>query len=153
MLGPIGRVAQGLAAGCAGIVALEVASYADQLVRGRPSSEAPTRLGQGIAERAGIELGEGEARGHRASALGPLAGYADGLLLGVAWAVLTPHPARSFVRGAVLLTAGAWAGSNGPLLAMGLTDPRRWSPQEWRTDLVPHAAYGITTAVVTALVR
>ena len=33
MLGPVGRVATGLAAGCAGIVALEIASYLDQFRR------------------------------------------------------------------------------------------------------------------------
>ena len=81
MLGPIGRVAQGVAAGCAGIVALEVASYADQYLKGRAASKTPTQLGEGIAERAGLELGEGRKRTNRASALGPMAGYADGVPL------------------------------------------------------------------------
>jgi len=153
MLGPVGRIAGGLAAGCAGIVALEIAGYADQYVRGRASSDSPTRLGEALAARAGMHLGEGETATNRASALGPLAGYADGLLLGVTWALLSAHPLRSLPRGAALLTAGAWAGSNLPLVALGVTDPRTWTASEWRSDLVPHAAYGATTALVVALVR
>ena len=51
MLGPIGRVAQGVAAGCAGIVALEIASYADQYRKGRPASDSPEQLGEGVADR------------------------------------------------------------------------------------------------------
>jgi hypothetical protein len=153
MLGPIGRVAQGLAAGCAGIVALEIASYADQYVKGRAPSKTPTRLGEGIADKAGLELGEGRTRVHRASALGPIAGYADGVLLGIAWATLSAHPLKSLPKGALLLTAGAWAGSNVPLISLGITDPRSWSPEEWQSDIVPHAAYGVTTALVVALLR
>ena len=153
MLGPIGRVAQGMAAGCAGIVALEIASYADQYVKGRAASKTPTRLGEGLADKAGLELGEGRTRTYRASALGPLAGYADGVLLGIAWAALSAHPLTSLPKGALLLTAGAWAGSNVPLMSLGITDPRSWSPEEWQADIVPHAAYGLTTALVVALLR
>jgi hypothetical protein len=153
MLGPIGRVAQGLAAGCAGIVALEIASYADQYRRARAASDSPEQLGEGVADRAGIDLGEGEERRHRAEALGPLVGYIDGLALGVAWAVLSAHPMRSLPRAAALLAVGAWLGSNGPLMALGITDPRTWSAGEWRSDLVPHAAYGVTTAAAVALLR
>ena len=153
MLGPIGRVAEGIAAGCTGIVALEIASYLDQYRRGRPASDSPTRLGGALAARGGIDLGEGDAATNRASALGPLFGYSDGLLLGVAAATLSAHPGRSTASNAVLLTAGAWLGSNGPLIALGLTDPRTWTRQEWITDLVPHAAYGVATAATVALTR
>ena len=153
MLGPIGRVAQGVAAGCAGIVALEIASYADQYLKGRAASKSPTRLGEGIADRAGIELGQGRARTNRASALGPIAGYADGVLLGIAWAALSAHPLKSLPKGALLLTAGAWAGSNVPLMSLGITNPKDWTPAEWQADLVPHAAYGLTTAALVALLR
>lgn len=153
MLGPIGRVAQGIAAGSAGIAALEIASYVDQYRRARPASDSPTRLGRALADRAGIDLGEGDAATNRASALGPLFGYTDGLLLGVAAAALSATPGRSTPANALLLTAGAWLGSNGPLIALGLTDPREWTTEEWISDLIPHAAYGVTTAVAVALTR
>jgi hypothetical protein len=153
MLGPVGRVATGLAAGCAGIVALEIASYLDQYRRARPASDSPTQLGDRVADAAGIDLGEGDERTNRASALGPLVGYADGLALGVVAATMSATPGRSIVRTAAILTAGAWLGSNGPLMVLGLTDPSRWTADEWRSDLVPHAAYGITTAAAVALLR
>ena len=66
---------------------------------------------------------------------------------------MSATPGRSVLRTAVVLTAGAWLGSNGPLMALGLTDPSRWTAEEWRSDLVPHAAYGITTAAAVALLR
>ena len=153
MLGPIGRVAQGVAAGCAGIVALEVASYADQYVRARAASRTPTRLGEALADSLAIDLGQGRERRRRASALGPIAGYVDGGLLGVGWAVVSANPGRSLPRGVVLLAAGAWLGSNGPLIALGISDPRTWTPGEWASDAVPHAAYGATAALMVALLR
>jgi hypothetical protein len=153
MLGPVGRVASGLAAGCAGIVALEIASYVDQYRRARPASKTPTKLGKQVAERAGVDLGTGAEGTNRASALGPLVGYVDGLALGVVAATMSATPGRSIVRTAAILTAGAWLGSNGPLMALGLTDPAKWTAEEWTSDLVPHAAYGITTAATIALLR
>jgi hypothetical protein len=142
-----------VAAGCAGIVALEIASYADQYLKGRAASKTPTRLGEGIADKAGLELGEGRARTNRASALGPIAGYADGVLLGIAWATLSAHPVQSLPKGVLVLSAGAWAGSNVPLMSLGITNPRDWTPEQWRSDILPHAAYGVTTALFVALLR
>ena len=57
MLGPVGRVASGLAAGCAGIVALEIASYVDQYATARAASDSPVRLGEAVADRAHVDLG------------------------------------------------------------------------------------------------
>jgi hypothetical protein len=122
-------------------------------VSGRPASDTPAQLGEAVAARVGINLGEGDQRTNRASALGPLVGYVDGLLLGVAAATMSATPGRSVARSAALLTAGAWLGSNAPLMALGLTDPSRWTPEEWRRDIVPHAAYGVTTALAVALMR
>jgi hypothetical protein len=46
------------------------------------------------------------------------------------------------------------AGANGPMTALGITDPRRWSPAAWISDVVPHLAYGLVTAAVArGLVR
>ncbi len=30
--------------------------------------------------------------------------------------------------------------------AAGATDPRSWGPKGWAADIVPHLAYGVTTA-------
>ena len=148
----LGRAVQGLAAGCVGLVALEMTSYLDQFVRARASSDSPTELGRRLADEADLDLGVGEARTNRASALGPLAGYSDGLGLGVAWGLLAPTGAN-VAAGTALLATGAWIGSNGPLLALGISDPRDWTRQEWLTDLWPHVAYGLATAVTVAVLR
>jgi len=42
----------------------------------------------------------------------------------------------------------AMAGSDVPTSLLGATSPREWSPSDWVADLVPHLAYGFTTAVV-----
>jgi hypothetical protein len=60
---------------------------------------------------------------------------------------------KSLPKGVLLLTAGAWAGSNVPLMGLGITDPRQWTREEWQADLAPHAAYGLTTAALVALLR
>jgi hypothetical protein len=148
----IARAVQGFAAGCVGLVALEITSYVDQYVRGRPASDSPTKLGAALGEKLGLDLGVGETRMNRASSLGPLAGYWDGLLLGAAWSVLAADDA-SLVNGTALLAAAATAGSNGPLIALGVTDPRDWSRDDWLSDLVPHLAYGLATAATIAALR
>jgi hypothetical protein len=39
-------------------------------------------------------------------------------------------------------------GSNGPMTALGVTDPRTWPASFWLADVVPHLGYGVVTAVV-----
>jgi hypothetical protein len=39
------------------------------------------------------------------------------------------------------------AAANGPMVAQGLTDPRTWGVAGWVSDVVPHVAYGLATAV------
>jgi len=36
--------------------------------------------------------------------------------------------------------------ANGPMTALGLTDPRDWRGSEWAADVLPHLAYGVITA-------
>lgn len=146
------RAVQGLAAGCVGLIALEITSYLDQYLRARPPSDSPTKLGRRLGDELGLDLGTGDARRHRASALGPLAGYWDGLLLGIAWSALAPREANT-LTGTALLTAGAMAGSNGPLVALGITDPREWTATDWLSDAVPHLAYALATVATVAALR
>jgi uncharacterized membrane protein len=44
-------------------------------------------------------------------------------------------------------------GSDGPIAALGVGNPRRWTAAEWAADAIPHLIYGLTThaAVVTAI--
>ena len=43
---------------------------------------------------------------------------------------------------------GANVGSVAPMTALGVDDPREWSASSWLSDLVPHLAYGVVTALV-----
>jgi hypothetical protein len=55
-LARIGKsAARGLVAGAAGTVALDAATYADMVPRGRPSSEVPAQTVERLAERIGAQ--------------------------------------------------------------------------------------------------
>jgi hypothetical protein len=41
----------------------------------------------------------------------------------------------------------AMAAGNIPIAALGASDPARWGASGWATDLVPHLAYGLVTAI------
>ncbi|MDQ1664638.1 MAG: hypothetical protein QOH75_669, partial [Actinomycetota bacterium] len=49
--------------------------------------------------------------------------------------------------GGMITAAAAMVGSNGPMAALGVTDPRTWSAGDWVADVVPHLAYGLVTAL------
>jgi len=72
-----------------------------------------------------------------------------GVSAGLALSLLRPAGAR----GGASATAGvAWALAmavgNGPMLTLGITDPRTWSRTDWAADVVPHAAYAVAAALV-----
>jgi hypothetical protein len=128
-------------------------TYLDMAVRGRPASSTPEDTMERLAEVAGIDIpGEGRARENRLSGLGALSGLLTGVgfgaLAGLATAKLRPPlPVLS-----VLIGGAAMAGSNTPMTALGVTDPRTWDATSWISDIIPHVAYGaVTAAVLTAL--
>jgi hypothetical protein len=45
--------------------------------------------------------------------------------------------------GIVLTTLGILVAANGPMAALGVTDPRTWSTTDWVSDLIPHLTYGV----------
>jgi hypothetical protein len=137
------RLVRGLAAGATGTIALEVTTYLDMLIRGRPPSDQPERLGSALAERLGVARGDDQAAKSRRSALGSAVGYIDGLALPMVWAAVAPRRDRPVLVAALLLALGAMLGSNGPAVALGLTDPGTWSTDDWLTDAVPHLVYGL----------
>ncbi len=164
----------GLAAGAAGKAALDVASYSDMLLRGRPASDVPAKVvdralratNDAISATledtaAGLPIDDAaddDGPGPRASATGALAGLAIGLGLGAGYALLrTRVPASStlprLVAGAAL-SAAAMAMSDVPTVTTGATtDPREWSVRAWLSDVLPHAAYGFTTVATYELMR
>jgi hypothetical protein len=137
-----------LAAGAGGIVAMEIASYLDMLVRGRAASNQPQELGDALADRLEFAPGQTKAAKAKRSALGSLVGYVDGLALPAAATVLGLRRG-SGARHAAMLTGGAMVGSSALPTYLGVTDPRTWTADDWVTDLVPHIAYGVTATLIS----
>lgn len=140
----------GAAAGAAGTTALNVVTYLDMAVRGRPTSSTPEDTVEAMAGAVHVPIpGEGETRDNRLAGLGPLtgllAGLGTGAVLGLArGAGWRPGPvAHGSAATLLVLVTG-----NGPMTLLGVTDPRTWPASAWLADLVPHLAYGLTTAAV-----
>lgn len=56
--------------------------------------------------------------------------------------------------GALIAAAAAMAGSDGPMFALEMSDPREWSARDWASDVAPHVAYGMVTAApLTTAIR
>ncbi len=145
-------VLMGTAAGAVGTVALNITTYADMAIRGRPPSSMPAEMVSTLAQKAGVNLsGEGEddeQAQNRKSGLGALSGYVVGLGVGTAYGLLrlggreVPVPLAGIGLG-----AAAMAGSDVPMAALGLTNPAKWSASSWAADVVPHLAYGLFAAL------
>src|SRR6185437_6617982 len=150
----LNRIGHGLAAGAAGVTMLNAITYLDMAVRARPSSDTPSQAVEQLAGKAGTQIpGEGGDRENRLAGLGPLAGIATGVAVGVTaaltWPALAKIPAP---LAATLLGALAMAGSDGPLVALGLTRPGEWAAADWASDVIPHLGYGAAAyATLTAL--
>jgi hypothetical protein len=52
----------------------------------------------------------------------------------------------SLTAGSLVLGTVALVAANGPMVALGVSDPRRWTVGDWTSDFVPHAAYGLAGA-------
>ena len=150
----ISRVLPGLliggVAGAAGTTALNVITYLDIAVRGRPASTTPERTVEALARLFHLTVpGTGDVLANRLAGLGALTGYAAGigmgLILGLAYS-LGWRP--SLVIATLTATALALIGTNGPIIALGVTDPRTWGVVGWISDLIPHFGYGLVTALV-----
>lgn len=141
------RLIKGMTAGAAGTTALNAASYLDMAVRGRSASSLPQQAVAAMAQRFGYELpGEGEERENRLNGLGPLAGIATGVGIGVAAALFAPVVTRLPAGLASVLVGGAaMLTTDGSMQQLGLVDPKTWSATDWLSDAVPHLAYGVAT--------
>jgi hypothetical protein len=140
----------GAAAGAAGTTALNVITYLDIAVRGRPTSTTPERTVEAMARLFGLTVpGTGDTLANRLLGLGALTGYAAGigmgLILGLAYAV---GWRPGVVVATLVATAMALIGTNGPMTVLGVTDPRTWGVVGWISDLIPHFGYGLVTALV-----
>lgn len=150
MTGLLRGALRGAAAGAAGTTALNTLTYLDMVVRARGISSTPEDTVVKLADVAGVSIpGEGEDRDNRVQGLAPLtgilAGVGMGALLGV---VRAAGLRRGMLVGTTAATVLALVGTNGPMTALGITDPRSWSQSDWVADVVPHLGYGAVTAAV-----
>jgi hypothetical protein len=143
---------RGAAAGAAGTTALNAVTYLDITLRGRPPSNTPEQTVQTLSEKLGLRVpGDQNTRPNRIQGVAALLGLATGITLGAGLAAvdeaLNGRLGRLPVLASALLFTGvALAGANGPMAGLGITDPRKWTPSDWASDLVPHLAYGLTAA-------
>ncbi|WP_433256805.1 hypothetical protein ACQPYK_18555 [Streptosporangium sp. CA-135522] len=138
----------GIFAGAAGTTALDIVTYLDMAVRGRPASGLPAEAAGELTGRAGVDLGSGEAGQSRRQGVGALLGYAAGVGVGALYGLVVRDRRLPLPVAALGLSTAAMVAGDVPLTALGLTDPREWEASSWIADIVPHLAYGLTSAVV-----
>lgn len=143
-------VARGLAAGAAGVTTLNLITYLDMVIRGRPSSSVPEKLVDELAAESGVTIpGDDDSRSARRTALGALSGMASGASIGVLVSVARrygtqlPMPLEAVAGGALAMTF-----SDGPAARLDITDPWSWTPAQWMSDIVPHLGFGITVSTL-----
>ncbi|THA51664.1 hypothetical protein [Streptomyces sp. A1136] len=140
----------GAAAGAAGTTALNVVTYLDMVVRGRGASSVPEHSVEVLAAKAGVSIpGDEDRRANRLTGLGALSGLLVGIGIGAAVGIARglgwrpgPLPATAIVG------LGAMAAVDGPIVVLGISDPRTWAAVDWAADVIPHLVYGAVTASV-----
>ncbi|TDB97514.1 hypothetical protein [Actinomadura sp. 7K534] len=133
----------GLIAGAAGTTALNATTYLDMAIRARGGSSTPEDTVQKLADGAHISLGEEEEKAeNRKQGIGALMGYGTGIGAALAYGAITRRRGASWPVGILTLGTLALLGSNVPMTALGITDPRAWSVAGWVSDIVPHMIYG-----------
>ena len=143
---------RGAAAGAAGTTVLNAVTYLDMVLRGRGTSSTPEDTVEKLSDKIHVPVpGEGDERVNRVSGLGALTGIVSGVGIGGLLGVVRAAGWRpGILAGSTAATLGALLGTNGPMTALGITDPRTWPPSSWVSDVVPHLAYGVVTACVVA---
>jgi hypothetical protein len=164
------RIVAGLVAGACGSVALTAAASLDALVRGEAPRWLPGEVGHKMADELGLPLdydlesapdaGGGTGRdvsdriGRREEALGTLLSVANRLAIGLAYGLLRkvlPRPPW-WLAGGVLGGVSMVAGDYSAIWTDDDTRPRR-STTDWLADVMPHAVFGVVTAVTFEATR
>ncbi|TDC69567.1 hypothetical protein E1200_08035 [Actinomadura sp. GC306] len=139
----MGNLTKAVIAGAAGTTALNATTYLDMAVRARGGSSTPEDTVQKLADEVNISLGEEDEAENRKQGLGALMGYGTGIGAALCYAALASRRGgTSWPVGVLTLGTFALLGSNVPMTALGITDPRAWSVSSWVSDIVPHMIYG-----------
>lgn len=143
---------RGIIAGATGTVALDISTYMDMAIRGRSSSNAPSKMIDAVAQKIHPPLStqssssNNQSAQNRESGLGCLLGYGNGLGTRVIYGILRSQfeevPAQ---LAAPLVGLTAMAASDVPLVALRVSNPKTWGISGWLTDTIPHLIYGIVT--------
>jgi hypothetical protein len=148
-------LSRGALAGAAGTTALNAATYLDMAVRARPASSTPQQTVERAAGLVGARLPDDpSAREARETGLGSLLGAVVGVGAGAALGAVRGLTGRP--RTPVGTAGAAWVlamlAGNGPMTALGITDPRGWGAVDWAADVLPHLAYaGVVAAAFDVL--
>ncbi|TDC36656.1 hypothetical protein E1211_12800 [Micromonospora sp. 15K316] len=140
------ELTDGAIAGAVGSTALNVVTYLDMALRGRPASSTPEQVVDRVAGAAHLSLGPQDLAANRRAGLGPLLGYATGIGAGIGFALLTRGRRTSLTWASGLLGAGVMAMTDGSMTVLKVTDPRTWRRSDWLSDIIPHLAYGLAAA-------
>jgi uncharacterized membrane protein len=141
---------RGLIAGATGTTVLGALGYLDMAVRGRPASTLPALTVEALGDRLGVSSSvPKKVREPRHAAMGAIGGMGAGLAVGVLASAARRwgfRPGR--LVGTVATAAAAMAATDLPAAALGVTDPRTWTPADWVSDAVPHLGYGLAVDAV-----
>lgn len=150
---------RGVGAGAAGTVTLNVITYGDMALRGRPASAAPQQIAANMARWVGllppadVPGGNPPEAQHRETAVGALLGYATGLGVGALYGILQPRINLPLIAGGLAAGLLVEAASDSTAIAIGGSDPKTWGISGWLEDVIPHAAYGLMVALVYRALR
>lgn len=116
----------GAAAGAAGTTALNAVTYLDMAIRGRGTSSAPEDTVEALAGKVGLAIpGDDDSRQNRVSGLGPLTGLVAGVGVGAFFGLArTAGWKLNLALATLATTAAAMVGTDGPMAALGIADPR-----------------------------
>jgi hypothetical protein len=135
-------------AALAGAAALNIVTYLDMALRARPASTTPEQTAARLSDLAHVSLGPPEQAANRRTAVGALLGYAASVAAALSVTAAAGRRRPPTPVATALFTAAAMVTASAPMTLLRVTDPRRWSATDWATDIVPHLAYGLTTAAI-----
>jgi hypothetical protein len=114
-----------------------------------PRACTPEQTVERGADLVGLRLPEDEEQKQvRESGLGSLLGALAGVGAGVTLGALRAATGRP--SGSAGTVGAAWVlamlAGNGPMMVLGVTDPRTWRPVDWAADVIPQLAYAVVAA-------